>query len=286
MKKIGFIGIGVMGEKMARNLMKDYQVSIYTRTKSKAIDLINDGAIWYDTVKELASNQDYIITIVGYPKDVEEVYLSDNGIINNAKKGTYLIDMTTSDPNLAKEISNKAKDLGLHFLDAPVSGGDLGALNGTLSIMVGGNKKDFQHCLDVFNLMGKNIKYLGDSGNGQVCKMANQIAIAGTLAATCEAIHYASSNNLDLNVLIDTIGKGAAGSWQLNNLGPKMIFEDYQPGFYLKHFNKDLLLAITDAKRFNLDLPILEKVYQMTKELEDAGYHDKGTQVLYKKYQK
>ena len=285
MKKIAFIGTGVMGRGMVRNLMKNgYEVNIYSRTKSKAEELISGGAIWKDSIAECIKDREAIITIVGYPKDVEEVYLKDDGIINNAPVGAYLIDMTTTSPELSKEIYIKAKSKGLNSLDAPVSGGDIGAQNGTLAIMVGGDEEAFEDCQHIFHALGSNIVYQGGPGAGQHTKMANQIAIAGTVAGVCEAITYASAAGLDVERLIETIGKGAAGSWQLNNLGPKMYKEDYDPGFYLKHFIKDMKIAVEESGKFNKELPILSTVLQIYESLEEKGFGDLGTQGIFKNY--
>ena len=188
MKRVGFIGVGIMGKSMVRNLMKaGYEVSIYTRTKSKVEDVIGEGAGWCDSVAECARGRDVVITIVGYPKDVEEVYFGEKGILANADKGAYVIDMTTTSPRLAVRIYEEASKVGLHAIDAPVTGGDSGAKAGTLTILAGGEKKDFDACIPVFEAMGKNINYEGKAGNGQHTKMCNQIAIAGALAGACEA---------------------------------------------------------------------------------------------------
>ena len=215
MKTIGFIGVGVMGKPMVRNLMKKgFPVSIYTRTKSKVLDVIEEGAVWCDDVKTCVQDKDVIITIVGYPKDVEEVYFGENGIIANAKPGAVLIDMTTTSPKLSERIYAEAKPRGISALDAPVSGGDSGAKAGTLSIMVGGDREAFDACQDVFAAMGTNIIYEGGAGKGQHTKMANQIALAGAVASVSEAIAYARRTGLDVETMLASISKGAAGSWQ------------------------------------------------------------------------
>ena len=211
MKKIGFVGVGIMGKSMVRNLMKaGYELHIYARTKSKVEDVISEGAVYHDTVGDCASDVDVMISIVGYPKDVEEVYFGENGILNSAKEGTYVIDMTTSSPKLAKKIYDAAKEKGLHAMDAPVTGGDTGAKNGTLSILVGGDKEDYEACHKVFEAMGTNINYEGGPGCGQHTKMANQIMIAGTLSGVCEAMRYAEAQGLDLHTLLDSVATGAA----------------------------------------------------------------------------
>ncbi|MDU3089210.1 MULTISPECIES: NAD(P)-dependent oxidoreductase [Clostridium] len=286
MKKIGFIGVGVMGKSMVKNLIKaGHEVFVYTRTKSKIMDVIEDGAIWCDDIKSCAKDKDVIITIVGYPKDVEEVYFGESGILANAKEGSTVIDMTTTSPKLSIRIYEEAKSRDIKALDAPVSGGDIGAKNGTLSIMVGGDKNAFEECKDVLECMGTNIIYEGRGGNGQHTKMANQIAIAGVVSGVCEAITYAKKAGLDVNTMLNSISKGAAGSWQMSNMGPKMINEDFAPGFYIKHFIKDMKIAVEECVEFNSELKVLNKVLEMyeTLELNDCG--DFGTQALIKYYE-
>lgn len=287
MKKIGFIGIGVMGSAMASNLLKSgYEVSVYTRTKEKAHSVLEAGAIWCENVKECVENKDAVITIVGYPKDVEEVYLGEGGILESAKAGTYIIDMTTTSPKVSKKIYEQAKYKGIHALDAPVSGGDIGAKNATLTIMVGGEKPAYDSTKELLAAMGSNVIYEGEAGCGQHVKMANQVAIAGTLAGVCEASYYSQTMKVDLDTMIRTISGGAAGSWQLTNLAPKMVAQDYTPGFYLKHFIKDLGIALDEAHEKRIKLPILQQVYTMCRELEDAGYGENGTQCLIEYYRK
>ena len=279
MKKIGFIGTGVMGKSMIRNLQKEgYELYIYNRTKEKAAELIEEGAIWCDSPGECAKNRDVIITIVGYPKDVEEVYFGEGGILANAGEGTYLIDMTTTSPKLSQKIYEVGKKKGLHVLDAPVSGGDVGAKKGTLAIMVGGEEKDFEACQDVLAAMGTSIIYEGPAGSGQHVKMANQIAIAGAVSGVCEAIAYTKAMGVDVDKMIETIKGGAAGSWQLSNLGPKMSSGDYALGFYIKHIIKDMRIADEEAEEKNLVLPVLLKVCEMYQELEKQGKGENGTQ--------
>lgn len=285
MKKIGFIGVGIMGKSMVRNLRKaGYEVSIYTRTKEKVEDVISEGAIWCNTVAECAKGQDVVITIVGYPKDVEEVYFGENGIIANADQGTYLIDMTTTSPKLAVRIYEAAKKEGLKALDAPVTGGDTGAKAGTLTILAGGEKEDFDACMPVFEAMGKNINYEGAAGNGQHTKMCNQIAIAGALAGACEAMVYAKKVGLDVGVMLKSISTGAAGSAQMNNVASKALDDNFDPGFFLKHFIKDMSLADEEARDVSTELPVLEEVLSMCRELEAEGMGDLGTQALIKHY--
>ena len=285
MKKIGFIGGGIMGKSMVRNLRKaGYEVAIYTRTKAKAQDVIAEGAVWCDTAAECAKGRDVVITIVGYPKDVEEVYFGDNGIIANADPGTYVIDMTTTSPRLAVRIWEEAEKAGLHAVDAPVTGGDTGAKAGTLTILAGGKKEDFDACVPVFEAMGKNINYEGKAGNGQHTKMCNQIAIAGALAGACEAMVYAKNTGLDVDTMLKSISTGAAGSAQMNNVASKAAKDDYAPGFFLKHFIKDMGIADEEALAADTRLGVLEDVLGMAKKLESEGMGDLGTQALIKYY--
>ena len=286
MYSVGFIGVGVMGQSMVRNLMKKgFEVSVYSRTKEKAEGVVADGAIWCDDIRSCVSGKDVIITIVGYPKDVEEVYFKEDGILSSAKKGAVLIDMTTTSPMLAKRIYAAAKDAGMDALDAPVSGGDVGAKNGTLSIMVGGDKEVFDRMQDVFAAMGTNIIYEGQAGNGQHTKMANQIAIAGTIAGVCEALAYARKTGLDEQTMLDSISAGAAGSWQMTNQVPRMLKGDFDPGFFIKHFIKDMAIATEEAEKENLTLPVLADVLSMYRTLDSSGLGDLGTQALIKYFE-
>lgn len=287
MKKIGFIGVGIMGKSMVRNLMKaGFEVAIYTRTKSKVEDVIGEGAVWRDTVKECVADRDVVITIVGYPKDVKEVYFGENGILANVPKGAFVIDMTTSSPKLAAEIYEAAKAAGLSALDAPVTGGDSGAKAGTLTILAGGDKEAFEACLPVFEAMGKNINYEGKAGSGQHTKMCNQIAIAGAIAGACEAAAYAEHVGLDVHTMLESISTGAAGSAQMSNVLPRALDGDYDPGFFIKHFIKDMKLADEEAADADLKLGTLEYVLGMYEELAGAGLGDLGTQALIKYYRK
>ena len=281
MKTIGFIGVGVMGKPMVRNLMKKgFPVSIYTRTKSKVLDVIEEGAVWCEDVKSCAQGKDVIITIVGYPKDVEEVYFGENGIIANAKPGAVLIDMTTTSPKLSERIYAEARARGISALDAPVSGGDSGAKAGTLSIMVGGDREAFDTCQDVLAAMGTNIIYEGGAGKGQHTKMANQIALAGAIASVSEAIAYARRAGLDVETMLASISKGAAGSWQMTNNAPKMVAGDMAPGFFIKHLIKDMAIADEEAKAAGLTMPVLEDVLEMYRDLDRRGEGDLGTQAV------
>ncbi len=285
MKKIGFVGLGIMGKSMGRNLMKaGYELHIYARTKAKVEDIISEGAIFHDSVGDCASDVDAMISIVGYPADVEEVYFKEGAILDSAKPGTYVIDMTTTSPKLSVKIYEAAKAKGLHALDAPVTGGDTGAKNGTLSILVGGEKEDYEACHKLFEAMGTNINYEGPAGAGQHTKMANQIMIAGTMSGICEAISYAKRQGLDIQTLLDSVATGAAGSKQLDAFGTKIMNGDYAPGFIMKHFIKDMTLAAEEADAKDLDLIILKNVLANYKTLEpELG--DCGTQTLIKFYE-
>ncbi|GAJ38836.1 putative 2-hydroxy-3-oxopropionate reductase [Parageobacillus caldoxylosilyticus NBRC 107762] len=285
MKAIGFIGLGVMGKSMARHLLKaGYPLLVYTRTKEKANDLIEEGAVWKETVAELAKEADVVITMVGYPQDVEEVYFGDEGILANAKEGTYVIDMTTSTPTLAKKIYQEAKKRNIYALDAPVSGGDIGARQGTLTIMVGGDEEVFSACKPILERLGTNIILHGKAGAGQHTKMCNQIAIASNMIGVCEALAYAKCSGLDPFKVLESISQGAAGSWSLSNLAPRMLSGDFKPGFYVKHFIKDMKIALEEAEKMNLQLPGLELAKSMYEELAKAGEENSGTQALYKRY--
>ncbi|WP_050635756.1 NAD(P)-dependent oxidoreductase [Candidatus Stoquefichus sp. SB1] len=284
MQKIGFIGVGVMGKSMVRNLQKaGYSVTIYTRTKEKVIDLIDEGIFWKDNVKECVKNQDVIMTMVGYPHDVEDVYYGQDGIIQNAKKGALLIDFTTSSPALAQRIYADAKSAGLNSLDAPVSGGDIGAQKATLSIMVGGDLNAFHQAKALFESIGQSIHHVGEAGMGQHTKMANQIVIAGTIASVVEAIHYAHTMNLDTNIMMQCISHGAAASWQLEHNGQAIIEENFEPGFYIKHFIKDMKIAQKEMSIHSTHLQVLDQVLKM---YENLNENDKGTQALIHYYEK
>lgn len=286
MKKIGFIGIGIMGKSMVRNLMKaGYEVAVYSRTKSKAEDVLSEGAIWCEDVKACSKGRDAVITIVGYPQDVEEVYFGENGIIANADRGTCLIDMTTTSPKLAVRIYEEANQAGLKALDAPVTGGDTGAREGTLTILAGGDRDTFDCCLPVFEAMGKAIRYEGKAGNGQHTKMCNQIAIAGALSGVCEAMVYAKANGLDVGTMVDSIATGAAGSTQLNAMAPRILSGDFAPGFFIKHFIKDMKLAAEEAEGAGIRLGVLDHVLSMYEAMAASGHEDEGTQALVKYYQ-
>ena len=280
-KKIGFIGTGIMGAAMAGHLLAaGFEVSVYNRTKAKAEGLLSQGAKWCDSPGACAKGQDAVITIVGYPKDVEEVYLSENGIIENAKEDAYLIDMTTSSPILAERIFAAAKEKGLHAVDAPVTGGDTGAKNATLSILVGGDESSFAALQPVFSVLGKNLVYMGTAGAGQKAKACNQIAIAGALAGACEAYAYAQASGLDLEKTFQAISAGAAGSFQMSNVVRRGLDGNFEPGFMLKHFGKDLAIGTETSAAYGTALPILGQVLAEVRQLERQGSGNQGTQAL------
>lgn len=282
---IGFIGIGVMGSSMASHLLKaGYKVHASTRTKERARALLEAGAVWEESPAHLAPKCSVIFTMVGYPSDVEAVYFGPKGLIENAMPRTFLVDCTTSRPDLARRISAAAKSRGLAAVDAPVSGGDVGAKNGTLTIMVGGEKADFDAVLPLLELMGATVVLQGGPGSGQHTKMANQIAIAGNLIGAVESIDYAKAAGLDPRAVLQSIGSGSAGSWQLNNMVPRMLDGNFEPGFYVKHFLKDLRIALDSARVMKLNLPLLALAERLFESMEDEGYGDKGTQALYLLY--
>ncbi len=284
--RIGFIGLGIMGHSMAGHLLDaGFSLHLYNRTKSKADDLVERGAVWEDRISDLAARSDIIITIVGDPKDVEKIYLGPSGILENAGQGSMAVEMTTSDPNLAQTLFDKGLEKGIQVLDAPVSGGDLGARNATLSIMVGGEKKTFEEALPVLEIMGKNIVYQGKAGAGQHTKMANQISIAAAMVALCEAMAYVSRAGLDPETVLTCISKGAAGSWSMDNLGPRIIKGDFAPGFSIKHFIKDMGIALESGKTFDLDMPGLDLALSMYRKMAEKGLGEDGTQGLYKLYE-
>ena len=286
MKKIGFIGIGVMGGPMALNLMRaGYELTVYSRTKAKCEAVLAAGARWADSPAACAAGQDAVLTMVGYPRDVEQVYFGADGILEAVQQGMLLIDLTTTSPELAKRIFAAAKERDADALDAPVSGGDTGAKAGTLAIMVGGEEPAFERAKPILEAMGKNVVYEGPAGSGQHTKMANQIAIAGAVSGVCEAIAYGRAQGLDLERMLATIGSGAAGSWQMTGNGPKMVSGDFAPGFYIKHFIKDMAIASEEAKKTGLSLEMLDGVLGMYRALEERGLGDLGTQALIRYYE-
>lgn len=282
--RVGFIGLGIMGQSMAGHILAaGHPVNVFNRSKSKADALVSRGAKWFGAIGDLAAESDVIITMVGYPSDVKEVYFGSGNILDRAK-GAYLIDMTTSSPSLAKKIADEAERRGCHSLDAPVSGGDIGARNAKLSIMVGGKQGDFDAVLPILKLMGANVVLQGGPGAGQHTKMCNQIVIAGTIMGVSEGLGYAKAVGLSPQTVMESIGGGAASGFQLINLGAKMIAGDFAPGFYVEHFLKDLGIALEEAQNANLNLPALELASKLYKQLVEQGYARNGTQVIYKRY--
>lgn len=282
---IGFIGTGVMGRSMAKNLLKaGYRLNVYNRTKASAQELVELGATWVETVAELAVQSQVVITMVGYPRDVEEVYLGQNGLMAHSQVGSFLVDMTTSSPLLAKKIAEAGKEKGIHILDAPVSGGDIGARDAKLVIMVGGEAEAFNEVKPIFEVMGTNILLQGSAGSGQYTKMCNQITIASNMIGVSEAMAYAQKADLDPSRVLESIGGGAAGSWSLNNLAPRMIAGNFDPGFYVKHFIKDMNIALESAKEMGLKTPGLELAKSLYEKLVAEGEENSGTQVLFKLY--
>jgi 3-hydroxyisobutyrate dehydrogenase len=281
--KVAFIGLGVMGKSMALNLLKaGYKVNVFTRTSAKAQAVVAEGAVLFDSVATCVKDVDAVITIVGYPKDVREVYFGASGILENVKACTTVIDMTTSEPSLAVEIYDKALSLGVYCLDAPVSGGDTGAKNATLSIMVGGAEDTFQSALPLLQTLGKTIVLQGGPGCGQHTKMCNQITIASNMIGITEALLYARRSGLDPMIVLQSIGSGAASSWSLTNLYPRVVQDDFDPGFYIIHFIKDMEIAVHESASMGLRLPGLNMALAFYKELEREGDGLLGTQALYK----
>lgn len=283
MKHIAWIGTGVMGHAMVSHLLDaGYPITVYTRSKAKAMDL-SDRATIVDSVEEAVKDADVVMSIVGYPADVDSVY---QRVFTSAKKNALLIDMTTSSPTLAAQLYQQAKAHGLRMMDAPVSGGDVGAKNATLTIMAGGDQADFDEASAIFSHLGKTITYIGAAGYGQHCKMANQIVIAGTLAAVSESIDYILATGLDPQKALSAIGGGSASSWQLLNNGPKMLSRDFKPGFYIHHFVKDLDLIESESEKVDISLPVVHQVLELYRQLIENGDRELGTQALIKAYRK
>ena len=281
-KRIGWIGTGLMGNPMVKHLLNaGYKLNVFNRTKQKAEDLIDMGAVWMDSPADIAADSDVIITMIGFPKDVEEVYFGECGIFKRLKQGTILIDMTTTKPSLAVKISEEAVKGGAEFIDAPVSGGQVGAINGTLSIMIGGKKEVVDAVIPLFEVFGKNMVYQGKAGAGQHTKMCNQITVAGTMIGVCEALIYGAKAGLDLNVMLASISKGAAACWTLDVYAPKIVKGDYSPGFTVDNFVKDLSIALEEAEAMQLSLPGLSLVKQLYMSLQATGKGSLGTQSLY-----
>lgn len=285
--QVGFVGLGIMGRSMAGHLLKaGHGLHLYNRTRSRTDELVAQGAVWHDSPGAAAAASDCVISMVGYPTDVEQIYFGRDGIIESARPGAVLIDMTTSSPDLAKRIAAAAAQRGLTALDAPVSGGDVGAREAKLSIMVGGDSSAFQKVLPLFKLMGSNIVLQGGPGAGQHTKMCNQIVIASTMLGVCEGLAYAKRSGLDPQSVLQSIGSGAASSFALNNLGLRILKNDFAPGFFIEHFVKDMGIALSEAKRMKLDLPGLALANQLYQQLQAQDYGRNGTQALFKHYER
>lgn len=279
--RIGWIGTGVMGAAMCRQFVeRGYAVTLTTRTRARAEGLLSDGAQWADTAGDVAAASDVVFSMVGFPEDVREVVLGRSGSLSQARPGTVIIDMSTSEPALAVEIASAAEERGVHALDAPVSGGDVGARNGTLSIMVGGRADVFDSAHRWFEVLGTTIVHQGDHGAGQRTKLVNQILVAGNMVAVCEALLFAYRSGLDLATVLESVASGAAGSWSLSNLAPRIIGGDFAPGFFVDHLVKDLGLALAEAGRSRLALPGLALAQQLYIGLQAHGRGRDGTQAL------
>ena len=279
--KIGWVGTGVMGRWMCQHVMDlGYTATIFTRTKSKADPLLKAGATWADSPAEVAESSDIIFTIVGFPEDVRQVYLGENGILTTAKSGSIVVDMTTTEPSLAIEIHQAARAKGVSSIDAPVSGGDVGAREARLAIMIGGDKEAVDAIHPLFEAMGQNIVYQGEAGSGQHTKMCNQITISGTMIGVCEALLYGAKAGLDLEIMLSTISKGAAGCWSLDNLAPRVLKRNFDPGFFVEHFIKDMGIALDEAKRMGISLPGLSLVHQLYLATQAQGHGRLGTHAL------
>ena len=279
--KIGWIGTGVMGSSMFGHIIDaGYGGYVYTRTKEKAQRLIDSGISWQENPLLIAEKSDVIITIVGFPIDVEEVYFGEQGVLSGVSERSLLIDMTTNSPSLAVKIFNAAKNKGAFSLDAPVSGGDVGAKNATLSIMVGGDEEVFDSAKPLLELMGDKVNYQGKAGSGQHTKMSNQIVVASSMIGVCESLLYGMKAGLDPERMLASISKGAAACWTLDNLAPRILQRNFEPGFFVEHFVKDMGIALDEAKRMNLVLPGLSLVHQLYISVKAKGLEKKGTQAL------
>jgi 3-hydroxyisobutyrate dehydrogenase len=279
--RIGWIGTGVMGQSMCGHLIAaGYPTTIYSRTRAKAEALLAAGASWSDSPRGVAAASDVVFTMVGFPQDVRDVYLSDGGVLNGARAGTLFVDMTTTEPTLAREIHDRAVALGCNAVDGPVSGGDVGARNQTLSIMVGGDEDAVAAAMPLFQILGKNIVHQGGPGAGQHTKMCNQIVIAGTMIGVCESLVYAHKAQLNPESMLQSIRSGAAGCWTLENLAPRVLKGNFEPGFIVEHFIKDMGIALSEAQRMGLAMPGLALVHQLYLALQAQGHGRRGTQAL------
>ncbi|MEM3403832.1 MAG: 2-hydroxy-3-oxopropionate reductase [Nitrososphaeria archaeon] len=285
--KIGFIGLGIMGKPMSKNLIKSgYHLTVWNRTASKMKELVDLGAKPASSPKEVAEKSDIVITMVTDSPDVEKVVLGPSGIIEGSMEGLIVIDMSTISPEITRRIAKKLEEKGVEMLDAPVTGGDVGAINATLSIMVGGKREVFEKCLPVFQAMGKKITYMGEHGMGQTTKLCNQVMVALNLQAVCEGLILGAKAGLDLNKLLEVVTAGAANSWALSNLGPKIIKGDLEPGFKLGMLQKDLRIVLSTAEELDLPLPVTALMHQMLRIAQADGYSEKGTQAMIKAMEK
>ena len=284
--KIAWIGTGVMGESMAGHLLDaGHELYVYNRTVSKTENLVKRGAKLLTEIKDAPLNADVVFTMVGYPKDVEGVYLGNDGLITTAKEGQVFVDMTTSSPTIAKKISEEFAKVGASALDLPVTGGDIGAKNATLSIMVGGDKKVYEEkVLPLVKHLGKNITYFGEAGKGQYAKLANQIAIATTMISVAESFKFAKEVGLNLEDFFKTVSTGSGGSFSMTSYGPRILKNDFKPGFFVHHFIKDMRLALEECEKMNITLPGLEAAYKLYNELEEEVRNTNGTQAISKWY--
>jgi 3-hydroxyisobutyrate dehydrogenase len=279
--RVGWIGTGVMGGSMCSHILhKGYAVAVNTRSKEKAQRLIEHGATWAETPNAVSAQSDIVFTIVGFPADVREVYFGATGLLSAARTGQIFVDMTTTEPTLSKEIYEAARAKGAAAVDAPVSGGDVGARNATLSIMIGGDKPTVDALTPLFETMGKRILYQGGPGSGQHTKMCNQIMIAGTMVGMCEALLYGHKAGSNLETMVETIRGGAAGCWSLDNYAPRILKRDFAPGFVVEHFIKDMGIALSEADRMQIALPGLALVHQLYSIVRAQGHGRRGTQAL------
>ncbi len=279
--RIGWIGTGVMGASMCGHLMdRGFSVTVFNRTKAKAQGLLDRGAAWADSPRQVAEASDVVFTIVGFPHDVRQVILGSDGVLEGCSPGNIIVDMTTSEPSLAVEIAQRAEEKQVWAIDAPVSGGDVGARQGTLSIMIGGEKEAVDALGPCWEAMGKTIVHQGGPGAGQHTKMVNQILIATNMIGVCEALLYGYQAGLDLETVLQSVASGAAGSWSLSNLGPRIIQNNFDPGFFVEHFIKDMGIALAEAKRMNLCLPGLALAHQLYVALKAQGHGRDGTHAL------
>ena len=279
--RIGWIGTGVMGRSMCGHLVDaGYRTTVYSRTREKAQAIVDRGAAWADSPRAVADASDVVFSMVGFPSDVRQVYFADDGVVAGTRKGTILVDMTTTEPTLAREIHERARSIGAHSVDAPVSGGDVGARNRALSIMIGGERDAVDAVMPLFQIMGKNIVHQGRPGAGQHAKMCNQIVVSGTMIGVCESLVYSFKAGLDPELMLQSIKSGAAACWTLENLAPRVLKGDFEPGFIVEHFVKDMGIALAEAERMGLTMPGLALVHQMYLALKAQGHGRRGTQAL------